>query len=1177
MGKKIRIILLTLLIALASFFVACDGLGTTAEAYKVTLPVNIAGGIVTADKTEVPKGESVTITATPSLGYELAELAVNGEGLAIDSRVQKYEYTPTSDMTVTASFSLKEYTVSVAETENGMVGVSPAKATMGQTVTVSVSANQGYSIVEISVAKDSGGAVEYESETNSFVMPAENVTVTIVYEQIRLDAPTVTQTGKTLSWTAIENASGYAYSFDEGETWATTEETSLALSSGIHTVWVKTLGNGETSFDSKDISKGEYDARDTLGAPSLTVTTGASAYEIAWAEVENALGYSYRLTVNGEEGEWQTATEKTVRIVYADYPKGEYRFTVEVEAVGGRIYKSAFAETDTLSIDDPAFKTLPSDQIVYGAEHTFDLSATGVTSDDGAVTWKATLIGAEQRSSNSAQWAAVAGETIDYDNPALGYKDGVLTPASLQEAGGAGAYVWANNGLRVEYTVTNAFGRTATCYQTLIVNTQPSKTVTGAYTQELVSDVIGGEVTSVENTVSPILGADRIYKLSNDGKYNYVDFVWNPDAYLGKNGHIASLNFFVYNPNDFDLSFCFLGVGGSTQGWTRVKARTFMKMNGYDSGISAAYAHKLLDETGKLGKWNIDVRKNTGALEDYDSEQAYLASTQPAVYDFYFGNLSYTLAEKTVTLPQNAEGGSVSADKTSLLEGSVTLTVTPEDGYLLSWLKVNGEEVECTDNACVVEDVETNLEVSVAFVKKQFSLTAERADGGTVSVIEKSAWGETVEITLTPDEEYAVRSITVTDEAGNPVEVAGNTFVMPKSNVTVVAVFAKNLVKLNTPTVSYQKSGMGFEVTWNAVENASSYNYRKIVDGVAGGWTNTEETCAMVFYGDHPTGDIKIVVEVVAVGEGNFTDGEGGKSQEMRIYDPAFSYTPNDLILYGVAEYYFPIFATEADSYGMKKAESTDGAVTWSATVIGTQAQSTNAAQWAAGAGETIDYDNASLGYVDGVITPATIGTFAGIYVWANNGIRITYTVTNDFGRTASYTHTVIVNEKASSEVTGLYTNELLSEVVGSVTSVENTVSPILGTDDIYKMSNDGSLNYLEYKWSPDLEIGKREEVVSVSFYVYNPNDFDLLFLWMGTAYKGFYKVPANAFMEINLYDNAEAQHLFTHGMIDETTGKANPWLMDVRKVTDINNPGSWTPAIYDFYVGSVRILKKTV
>jgi len=74
----------------------------------------------------------------------------------------------------------------------------------------------------------------------------------------------------------------------------------------------------------------------------------------------------------------------------------------------------------------------------------------------------------------------------------------------------------------------------------------------------------------------------------------------------------------------------------------------------------------------------------------------------------------------------------------------------------------------------------------------EYNINIDTVTNGTVSVSpEKAMAGKTITVTATPDTNYILKAITVTDAEGNEVEVTGNTFVMPASEVTVSAEFAK--------------------------------------------------------------------------------------------------------------------------------------------------------------------------------------------------------------------------------------------------------------------------------------------------------------------------------------------------------------------------------------------------
>ena len=79
----------------------------------------------------------------------------------------------------------------------------------------------------------------------------------------------------------------------------------------------------------------------------------------------------------------------------------------------------------------------------------------------------------------------------------------------------------------------------------------------------------------------------------------------------------------------------------------------------------------------------------------------------------------------------------------------------------------------------------------------EYAVTMSTADNGSVAVSPKNAEkGDTVTVTVTPDEGYVLESLTVTDKDGDKVSTTKGedgkyTFTMPGSTVTVKAVFAE--------------------------------------------------------------------------------------------------------------------------------------------------------------------------------------------------------------------------------------------------------------------------------------------------------------------------------------------------------------------------------------------------
>lgn len=144
--------------------------------------------------------------------------------------------------------------------------------------------------------------------------------------------------------------------------------------------------------------------------------------------------------------------------------------------------------------------------------------------------------------------------------------------------------------------------------------------------------------------------------------------------------------------------------------------------------------------------------------------------------------------------------GSVIIEKTE--ENSFKLTATPSDGYGLKRIKVVVNSEAQVDTApysqTAVEynftaGVGANVTVYAAFLEL-YTVNTSGITGGTVTATPTTAFeGDliTLDVTAAEGYEYVAGSLKVTDSAGADVEVTGNTFTMPASNVTVGAEFKK--------------------------------------------------------------------------------------------------------------------------------------------------------------------------------------------------------------------------------------------------------------------------------------------------------------------------------------------------------------------------------------------------
>ena len=136
------------------------------------------------------------------------------------------------------------------------------------------------------------------------------------YKAPKLATPNVTLSGNVASWEAVAGATKYAYKVEiDGEV-KEVETTSVVLTHG-QTLYVRALGNGETSLDS-DWSQEKAYVAERLATPEVTFEGNAAV----WEAVDGAVGYAY--VING--GEEQNTNGLSVILKNGD--------TIQVKALG---------------------------------------------------------------------------------------------------------------------------------------------------------------------------------------------------------------------------------------------------------------------------------------------------------------------------------------------------------------------------------------------------------------------------------------------------------------------------------------------------------------------------------------------------------------------------------------------------------------------------------------------------------------------------------------------------------------------------------------------------------------------------------------------------------------------------------------------------------------------------
>ncbi len=292
---------------------------------------------ITSGATDVTEGETVTVTATPSAGYQLSAVTVNGssDGVTINGNTATFTM-PASDTTVSATMSPIDYTITANAAANGKYSVSKdstaiytdvtanqnsyTAAHIGETYTLTATPDTGYSLTSWGVT----GAAS--TNGNSFTVGASNVTI----------APTFAMTDHAVTYTAPTNGS-YTLSVNSGtavsaNTTAQYGQTvAIAITPGTH-YEVDTVSVVTTAGNTPVEVSGTGNSRSFImpDAPvTVTVTFKAIKYTVT-ATKTDASGWTYG--VGGVVADYLNS--RTVDIAYNE------TVTIKVTGKGGSTAES---------------------------------------------------------------------------------------------------------------------------------------------------------------------------------------------------------------------------------------------------------------------------------------------------------------------------------------------------------------------------------------------------------------------------------------------------------------------------------------------------------------------------------------------------------------------------------------------------------------------------------------------------------------------------------------------------------------------------------------------------------------------------------------------------------------------------------------------------------------------
>ena len=323
------------------------------RALDIARPVTITpaeNGTVTADKETAKYGDFVTLTVTPATGYELEQLRVMDDETPITVWSEEGGYVfnmPANGVTVTATFKAIDYIINIVSSENGTVTADKATANMGETVTLTITPDEGYELESLRVIYDD--AIVPLTEGNTFVMracnaaiiadfkmidypvtitPAENGTVTADKETAHM--------GETVTLTITPNE---GYEFDQLTVMNGTTQVAVEITTEGKYIFVMPAGNVEISA--------------TFKAIDYTITITPAENGTVTADKQTAhIGETVTLTVTPDKGyelDEIHVMNGTTRLTTVSEDEGNHTFVMPANNV---VISALFKETSGTGVHD---------------------------------------------------------------------------------------------------------------------------------------------------------------------------------------------------------------------------------------------------------------------------------------------------------------------------------------------------------------------------------------------------------------------------------------------------------------------------------------------------------------------------------------------------------------------------------------------------------------------------------------------------------------------------------------------------------------------------------------------------------------------------------------------------------------------------------------------------------
>ena len=715
--------------------------------YLIDVTAN-ANGTITPGDTVLEDGESITYTITPDPCYYISEVLVNGVAETItDITGMTYDFNNVdAAQTLEATFAIYQYAMNETHTGNGTV--STAVVDCGSTYTYNIEADLGWHIVSYEI----GGGTTYNTLTEPNDYNTETVVVANASQDTLLTVVFAIDTYTVSACTAVGGTLVVNDPVEVDSNSNTTVTVNADVANGYHIVSITDNRGGSVDLGANTDTTYTYPVNNVDQDIEVCATFALNEFIITATEVANGT-----ITPSGD-----TTIHYGDVITYTIEPEHPCYYISAITVDGTNVWTSY---TDSISPATYTFTAADFDQAVVN--HTIVPEFT----------------------------------IFEYMMASNAYTEGTVSSAVVNCGTDYDYIITSNTGYHIDYVVldgdrTNYTGQQAN--DVITVTDVQSDHQLDVYFAINHYDIVA--TAEGHGTIVPAGTTDVEHFSSLTYTITPEEPCYHIADVLVDGASVGAVNTYTFADIDgphtihaiFEINR--YAVAESHTGNGTVTSDTVNCGDAYQYTMTADPGWHINNHT--LGSRTYTLNHNSDVVA-YRNVTAVMSDT--TLYVEFSRNLY------TIDVTSTGNGTTTPGDTTVEFESDVTFTMTPDNGYHVADVLVDGVSVGAV-TTYTFDSVAANHTLNVTYEADVYTITASADPHGTITVAgdNEVAFGESINFTVVADDCYHISAILVDGVADS--SLAGETvatYVMNNidTNHTVVAQFEINTYDVTVNTI----------------------------------------------------------------------------------------------------------------------------------------------------------------------------------------------------------------------------------------------------------------------------------------------------------------------------------------------------------------------------------------